>query len=165
MKKVFTLIVLATALIVAGTTESDAQAVQWANMKDAQYLAKDSSLANSTTKLSQSITLFAKTGLQSTSTNYLHGARLLVMGRQTNDSLNAKIWLRVGQTGGTAGSNYGRFLVDSLQAGRKAANIDLSPYLVFPQLVVEVVGESAGNGFQAVWSALFGGAGKQTVER
>ena len=138
--------------------------VSYTNTKAALYLAKDSSLVNGGTKLSQPVTVFSKTPKLSTGVNYLNGASVIVYGKQTNDSLHGLIYIRVGQiTGGTPKVSYADVLVDSLTLTKNTALLDLTKYLYFPEVAIKIIGASAGNGIQATWSAQFGGAGKPIV--
>jgi hypothetical protein len=168
MKKIsfspFLAIIFALTIMISPMLQS--QQVSYTNVKDAAYLAKDSSLADAGTKVSQPITMFAKTSKLSTSVNYLHGATITIYGSQTNDSVHALIYLRVGQiTGGTAKSTYGDVLVDSLTLTKNFVQIQLTNYKFSPEIAVKVVGSAAGNGYLAKWSAQFNGAGIAIIEK
>jgi hypothetical protein len=130
------------------------------NMITVKYLAKDSALSNSNTKISGAISLLVKNSQGTKSINYQHGAHVLVMGKQTNDSVHALIYVNTGIiTGGTRATSFQRILVDSLTLTKNVVNLNLAVYLDYPELTIEVAGAAAGNGNGAKWSALFGGTG------
>ena len=95
--------------------------------------------------------------------NYAVGAHILVMAKQFHDSVNAVVYLRVGQNvySGTEGIDYGIVYIDTLLSTRKVINIDLSPYLDYKQVAVRVIGFTGLGvaGMPATWSAVFGGKG------
>ena len=145
-------------------SQTSAQSVSFSSVRDGWFIARDSALTNSNTKVSVVFPLFLKTDRASTSFNSFEAARVLVMAKQTNDSVSAEVFIRVGQvTGGTAGTTYRDVLIDTLSATKRFFNVDLSSYAVFPQIAVVVKGLSAGNGVSAKWSAIAGAAGKSIV--
>jgi hypothetical protein len=95
--------------------------------------------------------------------NYAAGAHILVMGKQVADSINAVVYLRVGQNvySGTEGIDYGIVYIDTLLPTRKVINIDLSAYLDYKQVAVRVIGITGVSQSTrlATWSAIFGGKG------
>lgn len=177
MKKYFSILIVAILMIVVIPTMNEAQSqiAQW-NQKVTK-LATDSTLANETSKQSQTFTQFAYTryGTVQSQTNYLNSSYVTVSAYQTNDSIRANVYLLYGQiTGGTLGQDYFKVYVDSLYKGvdsigtkHTSININVAQYMVYPQLAVYVTGKYWGNGYLPVWNAVFGGAGydiKQTPQ-
>jgi len=128
------------------------------------YMAKDTTITG--TKYSDILVLNSKSITQEDRyVNYSAGAHILVLARQTNDSVNSIVYLQVGQNlSGTEGTDYGTIYIDTLLSTRKLINIDLTPYLDYKQVRLKVVaitgvGVSAHASFLPKWSAILGGKG------
>jgi len=126
------LFILFTALAILGIMPSEmiAQAstdrISNAQIVPFKSIALDSSLANSGTKYTRVFPLLTKSSDFSKTQNFLHGASVSVMATQTNDSVNADIYLQIGAiTGGTLGQTYAEILIDSLRPTKKSAIIPL----------------------------------------
>jgi hypothetical protein len=101
--------------------------------------------------------------------NFQAGARLLILARQTHDSVNAVVYLQVGNNiiSGTEGTDFGTILIDTLQSANawkttEVININLASYLAFKQCRLKVVALTgvAVGAMLPKWSALIGGQGK-----
>jgi hypothetical protein len=101
--------------------------------------------------------------------NFQTGAHILVLTHQTHDSVNALVYLQIGQniSAGTEGKDFGSVFIDTLQSANalrvsKVINIDLSPYLDYREVRVKVVAATgvAVGGMLPKWSAIIGAQGK-----
>jgi hypothetical protein len=125
------------------------------------YLAKDSVITG--TKYSKTLILNSKiSGDENAFVNYAGGAHILVLARQTHDSVSSAVYLQVGQNlSGTEGKDFGSILVDTLSSTKKVINIDLAPYLDYKQVrlkVVAITGVAVGV-LEPDWSAVLGAKG------
>jgi hypothetical protein len=158
-------ILLVLSFLFSASQETTAQ-VSFQKSKAYTILAQDSSLANAGSKSSITQAVFSKGASVTTTKIFNKGARILVMGNQTNDSVHANIYINIGQiTSGTVKKTYAKILIDSLTLTKNYANIDLSSYLVYPEVSVTVTGAAAGNGYLAKWSAIFGGVAEYVIDK
>jgi hypothetical protein len=166
MKKILVLAILNILLVGIGYAQTGADLDQGLQING--YMAKDSTITG--TKYSGILTLNTKdVSVENSFVNYLAGAHILVLARQTRDSINALVYLQVGQNlaSGTEGTDFGTIFIDTLQNANairvnKVINIDITPYLNYSQVRVKVVAYT-GVAVGAVlpkWSALIGAQGK-----
>jgi hypothetical protein len=162
MKTVLLLITLMLAFVpalaqpVSGVTDLDQR------LANCDYIAVDSAISG--TKYSKVLTLNSKdVNNADLFVNYATG-HILVLARQTNDSILAEVYLEYGKkiTGGTYGKDFGRVFIDTLQSTKHSINIDLTPYLDYAQVRIRVVLDTTGSksGLLPKWSAVFAGKGK-----
>lgn len=152
------LIMLAVGLLFHGTAEAQNTIGKYTIYS--QPIGLDTTLANGGTTYSKILSLnrqYTQANTNAGQPIYFNAnqyARILVLGRQTNDSVHSYIYLQYGNiTGGTKGKDYGEVLVDSLTLTKAAVNMDLSTYKVFKEARIKMVGLAAGNGVLAKWSA------------
>jgi hypothetical protein len=170
MKNILVFMVLVISIIGISNAQTGATDIDQ-GLQVNGYLAVDSTITG--TKYSGILTLNSKViGTESAFVNYLEGAHILVLARQTHDSVNSLVYLQVGQNiaSGTEGTDYGSIFIDTLQSANatrkvEVINIDLAPYLNYKEARIKVtaftgVGVSAIAAQIPKWSAIIGAQGK-----
>ena len=171
MKKLMVFIIAALMIFAVAPQQAKAQGsgsnISNNNIFPFEQIALDTVLVNSATDSSAYFSMDTWASNPLKGHNYFESSKVIVTARQgTTDSVRGSVYIQVGQGMGT-GSNLGRtysrpIYVDSLYKGHLTVLIDLSPYKMFPQAQVSIVGQSTGNGVLlggVKWSAWFGGVG------
>ena len=168
MKKILFIAFLSILLTGIGNAQTTGATDLDQSLQLNSYLASD--VTNASTTYSSVLTLnYNDPSNPNSYVNFWGGAHILVLGRQTHDSVNAVISLQVGQNiaTGTEGKDFGTILIDTIQSANawkvtKVINIDLSPYLGFQQVRIKAVAftGNAVGGMLPKWSAIIGAQGK-----
>ena len=172
MKKILFLALLSVLIIGIGNAQIGGSTTLDQGLQLNGNLAADSTIVG--TKYSHVLVLNSNDATNEKEyVNFLEGARILVVARQTHDSVNSVVFLQVGNNiiSGTEGTDFGTILIDTLQSttagGVKTTeviNINLASYLCFKQVRLKVVAYT-GAGVGAVqylpkWSAIIGAQGR-----